>query len=173
MSQTILFLDIDGVLNHRRTQPVPDRPFSCDPENVRCLNALIAETGASIVITSDWRRLLPWEELCAVLNSFGIRGTFIGRTPLVSNDDPLSPRPPRGHEVDAWQRQQRFTGPYLILDDRGDLEPHLHRLIQTDPDFGLMDKHIDLAIQLLTAAPNSGAKTTEAAPGPEVQDDEL
>lgn len=173
MSQTILFLDIDGVLNNHETLRVSGTPFICDPSNVRCLNRLIAQTGAGIVITSDWRRWLLWEDLCAVLRDFGVCGDFIGRTPVVLHDYPLSPRPPRGHEVAAWLRQQRFTGPYLILDDRGDLEPHLHRLIQTHPDTGLMDEHVARAMRLLAGAAQPQVKTTATALWRDVRDDEL
>lgn len=173
MSQTILFLDIDGVLNHRHTVRVPGMPFTCDPVNVRCLNTLIAQSGAGIIITSDWRRWLAWEDLCAVLGAFGVCGPFIGRTPVVLQDYPLSPRPPRGHEVDVWLQQQRFTAPYLILDDRGDLEPHLHRLIQTHPDTGLMEEHIERAMRLLSGATEPLVETKSSSLWQNVRDEEL
>lgn len=173
MSRGIVFLDIDGVLNHRHTVRVPRMPFTCDPANVRCLNTLIAQTGAGIVITSDWRRWLPWGDLCTVLTDFGVCGDFLGRTPVVLQDDPLGPRPPRGHEVDSWLQQRRSTDPYIILDDRGDLEPHLPRLIQTHPDTGLMEEHIGRAMRMFDGAANEPVETLEATMWQNVEDEEL
>ena len=65
-----IFLDIDGVLNtqryYRQRQELllptrdPLGPFF-DPESVRHLAHIVAETGVDIVITSSWTY---WWKLC-------------------------------------------------------------------------------------------------------------
>lgn len=62
----IIFLDIDGVLNHedfyrerfekRYDDGAIEHPYSeIDPKTVQRLNKIIEETGANIVISSTWR----------------------------------------------------------------------------------------------------------------------
>lgn len=50
----LLFLDIDGVLNGR--QKHEGSPYcGIEPANMRHLNAVLAATGAKIILTSAWR----------------------------------------------------------------------------------------------------------------------
>lgn len=158
MTHKIIFLDIDGVLN-RSTSPMAGRYFPCEPENVACLNRLLAVTGAGLVITSDWRRLMSWDTLCAVLTRRGVCGDFVGKTPSLDRDGPFGRRPVRGHEVDAWIREERFEGEFVILDDRGDLEPHGHRLVRTLPEFGLVEADVERAVGLFGGRLGQGTPT--------------
>ena len=145
MPRRIIFLDIDGVLNRWSTPPAP-RYFPCEPANVACLNRLLDLTGAGIVVSSDWRNVLGWDALCAALVRRGVCGEFVGKTPSLDREGPFGRRPVRGHEIDLWLREERFEGEFVILDDRGDLEPHLHRLVRTSGEVGLVEADVERAV---------------------------
>lgn len=88
----VVFLDVDGVLNHAATRSdvVPTSgeplPIPIAPECMTRLNRLIAETGAKIVISSSWRLFARWQDLGPALNRHGLVGDVIGETPdLVNN----------------------------------------------------------------------------------------
>lgn len=89
----IVFLDIDGVINRSRTNHhvVPTRneplPIPVDPACVACLNRLIKETGAKIVISSSWRKYARWQDLGPALVRHGLVGEVIGETPDLPNNE--------------------------------------------------------------------------------------
>jgi hypothetical protein len=87
----IIFLDIDGVLNHRlfyEEKSQADRykevgPDLCDldPEKVKLLNELIESAGADVVISSTWRYGKTIDQLQALLDKVGFTGKIVGLTP--------------------------------------------------------------------------------------------
>jgi hypothetical protein len=129
----IIFLDIDGVLNHERfykerfekryEEGAIAHPYSeIDPECITNLNKLIEETGAKVVISSTWRH--SGLEYCLdVLKFHGFEGDIIGVTPDLRHDDCL-----RGNEILKWIKNNKhlvgdyynFTE-YVILDDDSDM----------------------------------------------------
>lgn len=116
----VIFLDIDGVLNHqdwyvRRQEEVKQDdivaqyPFyEFDPESVKQLNRIINETGAKVVVSSTWRIGRSVEQLQGILNRVGFTGEVIDRTPSfhAKGDDNDGNRigytVPRGCEIDWW-----------------------------------------------------------------------
>ncbi len=176
----VIFLDVDGVLNseaflrkredeHRalgHADPTsPKRETTCDcfrlerqidRDAVARLNRLVAETGAKIVISSSWRKLLDPPELHRVLVSHGLVAEIIGETPDGPNDLELraaleeTDRLFRGHEIDYWLKQHPEVDRFVILDDGGDMVMHVNRLVQTDCQEGLLDEHVDLAIRVMS-----------------------
>lgn len=88
----VVFLDIDGVLNHCDTRhnvsPTTTEPLPIPiaPECMVRLNRLIAETGAKIVISSSWRLFARWQDLGPALVRHGLVGDVIGETPDLPND---------------------------------------------------------------------------------------
>lgn len=56
LSAPIVFLDIDGVLNHMNVFDKRERFIN--PENMNALNMLLDETKANLVISSAWRYLI-------------------------------------------------------------------------------------------------------------------
>lgn len=148
----IIFLDIDGVLNHDNWPRLEDMPHvkslasreMLDPECVGHLNAIIARTGARCVVSSTWRTVTPWPLLQKVLDSAGFDGLLIGATV------DLKWAKPRGHEIDLWvQAHQDEIDSFIILDDRDDMHPHLERLVQTNEEIGLTRKDAERAVRLL------------------------
>lgn len=127
----IIFLDIDGVLNHelwfkskkhsmlnkevtkldregKREEAKELYDLSMfDPEKIELLNSLIDDTGAKIVVSSSWRKNRSLEELEYLLNErLNIRGEVIGKTPVLHyqplpNED-YDYSVPRGCEIKAW-----------------------------------------------------------------------
>jgi HAD domain in Swiss Army Knife RNA repair proteins len=51
----IIFLDIDGVLNCRKTPNPRKLPYIVDRKLLKRLVRLIERTGAKVVLTSTWR----------------------------------------------------------------------------------------------------------------------
>lgn len=147
----IIFLDIDGVLNHEafykdRYEKVMDgeklnHPYSeLDPNSVSHLNSLIEDTSAKVVITSTWRH--HGLDYCKdVLEYHGFNGEIIDITPS-------SPTRFRGLEILDWvkenekligERYFNFTE-YVILDDDSDM------LYWQRNNFLLIDRFVGLTM---------------------------
>lgn len=140
----IIFLDIDGVLNHqtyynKRLESGNNEqyPFSefCK-ETVERVNVLIDKTSAKVVISSTWRLGRTISELQEILNKVGFRGEIIDITPSFHSSKFSVPR---GCEIEYWLKQQGFqrinwskkqqleylakseVKNYVILDDDSDM----------------------------------------------------
>ena len=129
----IIFLDIDGVLNHekfykerfkrRYEEGVMSYPLSeIDPQAVQNLNVLCKETGANVVISSTWKHS-GFDYCVDVLERSGFTGVIIDTTPDLRGDDYV-----RGNEIHKWIKDNKdLVGPYyqfteyVILDDDSDM----------------------------------------------------
>jgi len=132
-----------------------------DRDAIARLNRLVAATGSKIVISSSWRKLFDPPELHRILSEHGLVAEIIGETPdafdeAVRFDMKMayghdSDRLFRGHEIDYWLR---YTGTdvdrFIILDDGSDMAMHKNRLVQTDPEIGLCDEDVELAIRVMS-----------------------
>ena len=130
----IIFLDIDGVLNHeafykerfekRYDEGAIAHPYSeIDPKCVQNLNTLIEETGAKVVISSTWRH--SGLDYCKdVLEFHGFKGEIIDITPTSRCGMCV-----RGNEILEWiKNNEEAIGAryynykeYVILDDDSDM----------------------------------------------------
>jgi hypothetical protein len=109
----IIFLDFDGVIVTDRSikmrKQYGNAPF--DPVAVANLNALIASTGASIVLSTSWRTDLSLD-MKQVLTWAGVRCNIIGQTPVLGG---------RGYEIAAWlDAHAKGIQQFVILDDTRD-----------------------------------------------------
>lgn len=148
----IIFLDIDGVLNHeafykerfekRYEEGAIEYPYSeIDPRSVENLNNLIEETGAKVVISSTWRH--SGLEYCKnVLEFHGFKGEIIDITP--SSRCGMCKR---GNEINKWiEDNATLVGPrhkfteYVILDDDSDM------LYWQRNNFLLIDRFVGLTM---------------------------
>ena len=84
----VIFLDIDGVMNCRRSVKADiandRRPYSSfDPDCVNALNQIIKETDAVIVVSSVWRRYRPFHNLVQTIEGRPYSGRWpcAGRSP--------------------------------------------------------------------------------------------
>ena len=104
----IIFTDIDGVLNSRRT-PNPRRfPYVADPNLVNRFKALVDRTGAQVVLASTWR-YDPAGIFSA--NHWGI--PFADVTPDLPNK-------PRRDEILSWLGKHSDVDRYVVIDDEDD-----------------------------------------------------
>lgn len=137
----VLFLDIDGVLNHESTGAY------FEGEKVEILNKILTTTDANLVVTSTWRLGATPAEMDQMLASQGvIPGRVIGVTPYLDDQ--------RGQEIQEWLREwaQRYdVDKIVILDDRNDLEPLDNVLVRTTKTIGLTEQEANLAIQYLNS----------------------
>jgi hypothetical protein len=147
----VIFLDIDGVLNHerfykerheRRNEEAGwEHPYSeIDITSVNNLNNLCDETGAKVVISSTWRH--SGLEYCKdALEKVGFTGEIIDITPTHESRF-------RGLEILDWiksneeligDRYYNFTE-YVILDDDSDM------LYWQRNNFLLIDRFVGLTM---------------------------
>jgi hypothetical protein len=129
----VLFLDVDGVLN--RTGFRPDEVVGLrswiEPELAQRLSDVLRETGAEIVLSSDWRcgRELP--HLRDELRAAGIDAPLLGVTPILTAE-------PRWREIEAWMTAHD-VGPdaVVIVDDGFDMGALAARFVRASPLNGL------------------------------------
>jgi hypothetical protein len=149
----IIFLDIDGVLNHeqfykeryekRYEEGAIAHPYSeVDPKSVANLNNLCKETGAKVVISSTWRH--SGLDYCKdVLEFHGFTGEIIDITPDGRGGMTL-----RGNEILQWTKNnEKLLGEpyynfneYVILDDDSDM------LYWQRNNFLLIDRFVGLTM---------------------------
>lgn len=163
--KSILFLDIDGVLNSwaflerlRRYEGSEASIWdNLDPFAVKRLNHIVERSGCEVVVSSTWR-LLPEhdtpEKLQRVLDDFGFKGTVTGVTPRLGCEPHKQYGPchnaHRGCEIKAYldglpEKVTRFA----ILDDDSDMMPVKDRHVKTTMEKGLLMEHVDKAVALL------------------------
>lgn len=140
----IIFLDIDGVLNNDDTTDKIDGFTGLHPPLIANFNKIIeAHPDAKIVISSTWRKCLPFlkaytnfEELKALLAARGLKGEIIDHTPIKMSY--LS----RGAEIKMWlddRAKELGVDQYVALDDdtegmERNLKPR-QQSWQTDEEF--------------------------------------
>lgn len=165
MSEPIVFLDIDGVLNTGRSMRANggrSRPF--DREAVVALNTILEETDATIVLSSTWRHQrtdLELEELfvCEGLPPRCIRGATSRLTRSIVDGRPSMfwTSLPRGSEIRMWLDDHPGEWCYVVIDDdleilrSGDLD--YDRLLLTDYETGLTVDGALLVIEKLRKCP--------------------
>lgn len=167
----IIFLDIDGVLNHQLWSSTDEFKKRCKrknkndvscwfcPQSVDYLNTIIKETDAKIVVSSSWRLGRTIEELKKLLADNNIIGEVIGKTPhlLFKNLANYHYSVPRGCEIKAWLETHKSIleekiskAKYVILDDDSDmLYWQRNNYIQIDSYCGITPSTILKAINIL------------------------
>lgn len=151
----IVFLDIDGVmLTVRHVMAQRDDPSLTGqvfaPGACQVLRAICEENDAQIVISSTWRMMhsRPWFE--QTLAALGCPVKVVGITPMSSRSGVT-----RGSQIDEWIHHNKGKTKgneivsFVILDDDMDMHPHMHRLVQTNSDDGLLPEHITQASAIL------------------------
>jgi len=149
----IIFLDFDGPLNtgkqwrlHNDLNQPTDDGFGTlfDPDCVEQLERIIAETGAKIVISSSWKRIMSYQDLLEMWEFRKLPGEVIDCTPDCSKF--------RGTEIDRWLKCLHEPCEYVIIDDLDESnfkQEQQTYLIQVDPFWGITRKIADRAITIL------------------------
>ena len=106
----VLFLDIDGVVNNKRTEKKSLRLMAIDPAMAALVQRIVQNTGCAIVLSSSWRLFQNGRDeierkICK----------FADITPILYA--------PRGYEIKVWLTQHPQIEHYAILDDAGSILP--------------------------------------------------
>lgn len=144
----VVFLDVDGVLNSSKTTRKTSGGYRfVSSRKIRSLRHILNETGAKVVLSSDWRydRDDPrynrdFLELKKELLKYGIQ--FYDFTPEISSAH-------RGMEIDLWLKDHSEVSNFVILDDRTDIEPNKDHWVQTVMSRGLGAAEAEDAIRIL------------------------
>lgn len=155
MSGAVLFLDVDGVLNHRAVFSPGSGPAPLCPKACERLKRLIAATGAKVVLSSTWR-LGPIDNgNVAKLRSFGVMDNAHQdwRTVELPHDFSKSKLifSRRGDEIAEWLSRHPEVTSYAIVDDDSDMLPEQKcRFVQTTFDSGLTEEHVAVLERILS-----------------------
>ena len=156
----VLFLDIDGVLNHENhykwlmetDEPTPLQrvyPYSeFNHDSCRILNRIIEETGCKIVLSSSWR-LDGINRMNILFKHFGLPQIYDITPSLCERFGSLC----RGKEIDDWLSKHPDVTKYAIVDDDSDIEEHqLPYFVKTNPyGSGLDNECADKIINVLNS----------------------
>lgn len=150
----VIFLDIDGVLNsidsiiafaakkhHVGFLHNADR---LDPVSVGLLQRACIESGASIVISSTWRKLYNEDEFVNIFKEYGWEDfPIIGVT-----DNANSCGQTRGNEIQRWL-DANDNPEYVIVDDDSDMLHIQHeRFVHVSNVSGFRTKHYCRVLRL-------------------------
>lgn len=184
----VVFLDIDGVLNHAATRsdvlPTSGEPLPIpiEPACMARLNRLIADTCAKVVISSSWRLFARWQDLGPALVRHGLVAEVIGETPDLPNNEawlanwqarkgkPFEfDRLERGWEIAEWLAAHPEVTAFVILDDVSDMDVLIPWLVLTHPNDGLDDPDVERAKYLLERSALGIERAIETALGIELE----
>lgn len=123
----VIFLDIDGVLNCKKTPNPRNFPYVVDKKLLARLKALLKRTRAKVVLSSTWR-----------YDPVGIFAAKHGGIPFV-DVTPDMPHRPRRDEILAWLSKHPTVKRFVVIDDDDDELDDLP-LFQPSSDTGLTAK---------------------------------
>lgn len=145
---SVLFLDVDGVLNQCGKSNQGLMTEQCDR-----LADICRQTGCKVVVSSTWRRYprLMEDRLLPMFRSRGIE--CIGQTPMLEKPSPgglVMVASARHEEITAWLADHPEVKQYAIVDDDKDADDGAGRYVRTDSYEGLLDSHAAALICLLS-----------------------
>jgi hypothetical protein len=126
----VIFLDIDGVLNSKKTPNPRKLPYIVDPKLLQRLERLLQRTGAKVVLTSTWR-----------YDPAGLFAATHWGIPFI-DAVPDMPHRPRRDEILAWLKDHAEVHRFAVLDDDDD-ELDALPLFQPSASSGLTAKLTD------------------------------
>jgi hypothetical protein len=132
----IIFLDIDGVLNCKKTANPRKLPYVVDRRLLARFKRLLDRTGAKVVLSSTWR-YDPAGLFSA--KHWGI--PFVGATPDM-------PKRPRRDEICAWLKKHPKVTRFVVIDDEDDELDELP-LFQPSAATGLTDRIVRGVVKYL------------------------
>lgn len=148
MTEAVLFVDVDGPLAPRRSavyaQPRNKGKGSIkvfDPVAVAAVLYVLRESGAKIVVSSEWGRVYTKEE---VFTWFGENGISF----QLFHEDWVTPRTTRDRsaQIREWLTSHPEAVRYAVIDDEDLDVPNLVRVTMDD---GLLLRHQEELERLL------------------------
>lgn len=137
---TVVFCDIDGVLNSAATWGQRPHAQALEPRLVQRLDGFCREVGAVVVVSSTWRLLYPYPELAELLRAAGLTVPIVGVTPQYGTS--------RAAEIQEWVWAHPEVEAFLIFDDGADAAIP-GRFVLTESRAGLTELDVELARALL------------------------
>ena len=150
----IILLDIDGVLvttpSWRKVELHADGFMKFNEMAAKNLARILAQTNASIVLTTTHRINYSDSEWVALLHTRGVKASSISK---INNAESIEEMADRAAEISAWIATHGFEERFVILDD--DLSLHglaaeiKARCVLTKPLIGLNTEAAEKAIAIL------------------------
>lgn len=145
----IIFLDIDGVLNSKRTYyAFKGYPIDLSNESLKrfdwvaigLIRKLCKLLDAQIVLSSSWRRCFKIEDIALALNL-----PIIDKTPILFSGT-------RGKEIELWINKNKDVS-YCIIDDNNDmLDYQKEHFVRTSHENGFLLKDYYKVIKMFGGA---------------------
>lgn len=148
----IIFLDIDGVLNHPEVYTKKSGAYPLCYKCVGRLMNILNRTDAKIVISSTWRLGcdLPSSPVMKLKDSGALEYLHEDWRTIDWYTEFGDVFSNRGMEIGHWLSNHKDVEKYVILDDDSDmLMEQLPYLIKTTFESGLQDRHVEMAVSIL------------------------
>lgn len=145
----VIFLDFDGVIT------TPGSKWNISIELVKRVKMICDKTDAKLVISSTWQHgnsAKEWLEESVLMKSYKgwLKKFFIDYTYDVTGRHAYNGSTARGAEIKAWLIKHPEVDNYVIIDDEDDmLDEQLFHFVHTDWVFGIQDREVTLAIDVL------------------------
>lgn len=184
MTNPVLFLDVDGVLNTRATKPGADgvRDVELRPVNnpqtrytgvlemakVRAVARAVEACGAKVVVSSSWRD--AFADGAAFAATLGLAPPIASAPDLLHRDWRTGRKvsSKRCHEIGWWLEEHRRVKRYAVVDDHPvfppDWEGAKHE-VRTDARFGITNRDLDRIVGLLGKGEFAGRDWFADPPG--------
>ena len=165
MFETVIFLDVDGVLNCETSKSYVTTEdgqtlTGIDKDKVKRLASIVMATGADIVLSSSWKN--GWYTSDGFLFSSTtlsnhakyLRNHLYKKGKLFIKDKTPSSYRGRGYEILFWLKTHPETKAWVVLDDEEwhdfyEYDEIMRHWVKTDFDVGLTDDDATAAIQIL------------------------
>lgn len=118
-----MILDIDGVICTRSTygRGMNNKwsAYMFDPKCVAVLNFILQETGAEIILSSDWRHQYTLQEMREIFCHNGVIRGPIGFTPSSKNYTAMNLEGGRSEEINLWLKMHAWKEDikWVAIDD--------------------------------------------------------
>lgn len=152
MSMSVIFLDVDGVLNCNSSKTKCQDVIGIDDDKVERLKRIVDVTGAVIVLVSSWKETWSATDKDGQDEYANYLDNKLRRQKLKVLDKTFDREVNRGHGILQWYSHKNVDR-YIVIDD--EIFPDYsvygikNHLVLTDPEVGLTDEDVDKAIEML------------------------
>lgn len=152
MSMSVIFLDVDGVLNSDHSTSQCLDVIGIDDDKVKRLGKIVSATGAVIVLVSSWKETWSASDKEGQDEYANYLDNKLRRQKLKVFGKTFDRGVNRGHGILQWYSHKNVNK-YIVIDD--EIFPDYsvygikNHLVLTDPEVGLTDEDVDKAIEML------------------------